>query len=231
MEADGVVFARDSLRPRDGDLLSDRGWSRARLADGDVIVAEAVEAGALAWVKHDGGEGLFDDGGPRDALPDADARSVVKRRRDEAAAEECLSAPLQRRTRGGAADGGQLRLLGDPDQGQAKTAQNRPLVARGIGVELLVQRVEAFDRVGERARLEPTVGGRDRHGHVERLARVAQIQEAAHFDSDVRAAAFAEHGAPGRFHIGEERVDAIEVRVPHRHDVGAHLVDQMIRQL
>src|SRR5690606_32462991 len=132
------------------------------LPHGDAVDPVPIENRHLLRVDDDGRERFLDDRRAGDAVADAQVRAVVDRGRDEALAEEGLAPALDRRAAAATADARQRRLLRYADERQAQTAQDRLFVARGIGVQLLVQGVEALDRVLEIARPQPAGGG-DRH--------------------------------------------------------------------
>src|SRR5881392_2185689 len=111
--------------------------------------------------------------GPRIAWPGASRAPsytgvATKRPRKKALRAETGAA---RRLARQARQGGLLLLR---DRLHAEPAQDRLLVAAGVGVQLLVQAVEALDRIGEHPGSDRPRAPEKRHRHVEGLARVAE---------------------------------------------------------
>src|SRR3989449_329889 len=108
-----------------------------------------------------------------------------------------------------ARQGGLLLLR---DRLHAKPAQDRLLVAAGVGVQLLVQAVEALDRVGEHAGGDRPRAPGKRHRHVEGLARVAERGHALEKEATgAPAVPRPERVAGPRLHLPEEPVHARQV--------------------
>ena len=165
--------------------------------------------------------------GPRIAWPGDRRGPVVHWRGDEAAAEEGLAGAEPRADTAAAREPRQCRFALDRDGLQAQSAQDRLLVAAGVGVQLLVQGVEALDRLGERARRHRAGPRGQGHRHVEGLARVAERRHALEAESALAAAAG--EGCPRRLlHLREQAVDARQVHLADGRHVGAHLVDHVV---
>src|SRR5262245_60391149 len=143
------------------------------LPERDGVVPERVDGGALSRVDDDRRERLLDDRGPEDRLPGREPGAVVDRGRDETAVEVGPTGAEAGAAEGATRGAGQGRLRVHRDGLQAKAAEDRLLVATGVGVQLLVELVEPLDGVRQHACRHLAVLRRQGHRHVEGLPGVA----------------------------------------------------------
>src|SRR6185503_12063625 len=102
------------------------------------------------------------------------ARTVVHGRRDVASAKEGFAGAHARIAAGLPRQPRERGFLLDGDRLYAEPAQNGLLIAARIGVQLLVEAMEALDRVGEQARRDLAAAAGNGHRHIERLAGIAE---------------------------------------------------------